>query len=51
MKSESTAKLAYETPVLECHGSMETLTQGTSSGTLIDAVFPRGTPLGELTFS
>ncbi len=51
MTSDKTAKLAYETPILECHGSMEALTQGASTGTLVDAVFPRGTPITDLTFS
>jgi hypothetical protein len=41
----------YETPAVTVHGSIETITQGNSSGNFIDATFPAGTPFGDLTFS
>ena len=41
----------YETPNLTVHGSIETITQGASEGTILDATFPVGTPFGDLTFS
>lgn len=44
-------KLAYETPVVRAHGSIETITHGASDGNALDATFPSGTPKGELTFS
>ena len=45
------AKAKYETPALVQHGSIETLTQGGSVGTALDASFPTGTPFSSLTFS
>ncbi len=47
----TTAKTAYEAPAMTSLGSFETLTQGASSGSQLDATFPTGTPFGELTFS
>ncbi len=41
----------YEAPSLTVHGSIEAITQGSSSGNFLDATFPTGTPFGELTFS
>jgi hypothetical protein len=44
-------KLEYETPSLTAHGSIDTITQGASAGSVLDADFPVGTPFGGLTFS
>ncbi|MGB3472799.1 MAG: lasso RiPP family leader peptide-containing protein [Erythrobacter sp.] len=44
-------KKVYQAPSFEELGSFETLTQGASSGTNLDATFPDGTPFGDLTFS
>ena len=44
-------KTVYEAPAMTSLGSFETLTQGASSGSQLDATFPTGTPFGELTFS
>jgi hypothetical protein len=44
-------KKAYTTPALRVHGSLEALTQGASSGSVLDANFPTGTPTSDLTFS
>ena len=41
----------YARPTLRAHGKLETLTQGQSTGSSLDADFPRGTPKGDLTFS
>jgi hypothetical protein len=41
----------YESPSLTAHGSIESLTQGASSGNVLDATFPVGTPVGDITFS
>lgn len=45
------AKTVYEAPAMTSLGSFETLTQGASSGSQLDATFPTGTPFGDLTFS
>lgn len=47
----TTEKTAYEAPAMTALGSFEALTQGASSGNLLDATFPTGTPFGDLTFS
>jgi hypothetical protein len=47
MKKKST----YTAPRLVRHGSVETLTKGSSTGSFLDATFPVGTPFGDLTFS
>ena len=44
-------KVAYTKPELEEIGSFEEITQGASTGSALDAVFPAGTPAGRLTFS
>ncbi len=44
-------KVAYTKPELEEIGSFEEITQGASTGSALDAVFPVGTPAGRLTFS
>ena len=41
----------YERPLLTVLGSFETLTQGAGDGANLDAFFPTGTSLSELTFS
>ncbi len=45
--------VAYETPELNVHGSLEELTQGQSTGSLVDAEFVvlPGQPLPTFTFS
>lgn len=47
----TTEKTVYEAPAMTSLGSFETLTQGASSGSALDATFPTGTPFGDLTFS
>ena len=42
---------AYEAPRLALVGTLESLTQGKSSGNRLDASFPTDTPQGNLTFS
>ena len=44
-------KAVYEAPAMTSLGSFETLTQGASVGTNLDATFPQGTAFGDLTFS
>lgn len=44
-------KAAYETPELERLGSLEEITHGNSAGSVTDADFASGTPIGDLTFS
>lgn len=39
----------YTAPLLEELGSFETLTQGASCPDALDATFPAGTPIGDLT--
>ncbi|QND67127.1 lasso peptide [Mesorhizobium loti] len=48
---QNVEKHEYETPSLTVHGSIETITQGGSSGAVTDAAFPAGTPFGDITFS
>lgn len=43
--------IVYEKPVLTQVGSLETLTQGHSTGQKLDSSFPTSTPKGDLTFS
>ncbi|MGC4024066.1 MAG: lasso RiPP family leader peptide-containing protein [Mesorhizobium sp.] len=50
MESED-GKLEYQAPELVVHGTIESLTQGQSTGTELDASFPAGTAFGDLTFS
>ena len=45
------SKKQYETPALTVVGTFESITQGASSGSTLDATFPTGTPFGDLTFS
>jgi len=47
MKTKST----YTAPRLVRHGSVESLTKGSSVGAKLDASFPVGTDFGDLTFS
>lgn len=42
---------AYVRPTLHVQGKLESLTQGASNGSALDAAFPVGTPKGKLTFS
>lgn len=49
MKERS--KRRYAAPHLTVHGSLEAITKGASSGSVLDATFPTGTPFGDLTFS
>lgn len=44
-------KAPYEAPVLRAHGKVEAVTKGTSNGINLDAAFPIGTPLPDLTVS
>jgi hypothetical protein len=44
-------KTTYSKPKLTRHGSVEALTRGSSSGNILDAAFPTGTPFSQLTFS
>ena len=39
----------YDTPILEELGSFEHLTQGAGCPDALDATFPAGTPIGDLT--
>lgn len=50
MKSEKTKRM-YRSPALKVQGSIESLTKGGTSGTTLDAAFPYGTPLDQITFS
>ena len=45
------SKAAYVAPSVTPLGSFESLTRGGTTGTALDATFPRGTPFGSLTFS
>ena len=44
-------KKSYAAPRLIRHGSVEVLTKGLSIGTKLDAGFPIGTPVVDLTFT
>lgn len=44
-------KQIYTAPKLQAFGKLEDMTHGNSTGTVIDASFPAGTPFGSLTFS
>jgi hypothetical protein len=44
-------KRSYEKPELVAHGSIATITQGSSTGTRLDVSFPSGTFFSDLTFS
>jgi hypothetical protein len=41
----------YETPRIEDHGDLATLTAGSHDGEFTDAAFPINTPKKDLTFS
>ncbi|TGV30241.1 lasso RiPP family leader peptide-containing protein, partial [bacterium M00.F.Ca.ET.168.01.1.1] len=43
---QNVEKHEYETPSLTVHGSIETITQGASGTTALDAAFPAHTPVG-----
>jgi len=47
----SSEKEVYEAPVLTKVGTFETITQAATSGSMLDASFPRGTSANLLTFS
>jgi hypothetical protein len=44
-------RMVYSPPKLTKHGSLSSVTQGQSAGSILDASFPTGTPFGSLTFS
>ena len=44
-------KKAYQAPKLIVHGDAAQLTQMTTTGQNLDATFPAGTPLSQLTVS
>lgn len=44
-------KKTYEAPTLTVHGTVEEVTQGTSTGNHTDRLFPNDTPKDQLTFS
>jgi hypothetical protein len=44
-------KTSYVAPALRKEGRVEALTAGNASGANTDAVFPVGTPFGDVTFS
>lgn len=41
----------YSAPRLTAHGSVEKITKGFSIGLALDSAFPRGTPIGDLSFT
>jgi hypothetical protein len=41
----------YSAPRLIAHGSVEKITKGFSVGFALDATFPRGTPITDVTFT
>lgn len=41
----------YEAPKLKLVGSLEEVTQGSSTGNRLDKAFPDNTPVNQLTFS
>jgi hypothetical protein len=45
------AKAPYDKPVLRQYGSVEKITKGLRFGTFLDADFPAGTHIQDLTFS
>jgi hypothetical protein len=49
MEKDTTTE--YETPRIEDHGDLAELTAGKSSGTVLDATFPAGTPYGDITLT
>lgn len=49
--TQTSKKSTYKAPALRAHGSIEKITQGSSTGSFLDADFPTGTPFGDLTFS
>jgi hypothetical protein len=49
--ANETGKAQYESPELTVHGTFESLTQGFATGIQLDASFPSGTPVVDLTFS
>jgi hypothetical protein len=48
---QNEVRKTYERPALEVLGNFEKLTQGAGNGLKLDAVFPSGTGLDDLTFS
>jgi hypothetical protein len=44
-------RVQYSAPRLTAHGSVEKITKGLSVGHNIDAAFPRGTPIDQLSFT
>jgi hypothetical protein len=45
------AVLTYEKPQIIDYGDLAALTQAASAGGFLDADFPAGTPVGDLTFT
>lgn len=45
------SKKLYEAPALTVVGTFESITQAAARGAATDALFPPGTPFGDLTFS
>lgn len=44
-------KKSYTTPKLTVHGDVEVITQANTTGGRLDAAFPAGTPVEDITFS
>ncbi|MDT0577068.1 putative RiPP precursor [Croceicoccus sp. F390] len=44
-------KPTYERPEMVELGSFESMTQAATTGSMLDAAFPAGTPASDLTFS
>lgn len=49
--THNTAGEPYEAPTVTTIGDVDDLTQGNSSGGVLDESFPVGTPFSDLTFS
>jgi hypothetical protein len=51
MQSQMEAKVGYETPAIADYGDLVELTAAAATGNFLDADFPDGTPVADLTFS
>jgi hypothetical protein len=51
VETSKTKKAVYTRPRLVEHGTVEQLTRGFATGNYIDADFPAGTPVNQVTFS
>jgi hypothetical protein len=49
--NKQTIKQAYRAPEVKKYGDFRAITQGNSSGGVLDRDFPVGTPKGDITFS